>query len=249
MRTEGRRKQDRNKGEEEQGAPSWMVTYGDLMSLLLTFFVLIATFSSIQQLKFQKAMGSLKGSLGVLKFLTSPTEPSSLKVPPLRGYEKTELGRKKLQEIRQHIEQSGIGQAVHIEERPDGILVRMMESVLFESGKAKLKTSSYELLAKIGKVVKEWPNKIRIEGHTDNVPIHTEHFPSNWELSAIRAISVLKFFQQVSMVDARNIYYTGYGEFRPLVPNNSPANRAKNRRVEILLEYDENQVIPLETLN
>lgn len=245
MRKSEIRKNDK-KEEVEEGAPSWMVSYGDLMSLLLTFFVLIATFSSIQQLKFQKAMGSLKGSLGVMKYLTSPREPSSLKSPRMRGYEKTEPV---LQEIQNQIEKTGIDKAVHIEERIDGILIRMTESVLFESGKAELKRSSFEFMAKIGKVVKDWPNRTRIEGHTDNVPIHNTQFPSNWELSAIRAISVVKFFQKVSLVDAQKMYYTGFGEFRPLVPNTSPKNRAKNRRVEILLEYDENQVVPLKTLN
>ncbi|HDL19055.1 MAG TPA: chemotaxis protein MotB, partial [Bacteroidetes bacterium] len=118
----------------------------------------------------------------------------------------------------------------------NGIAIRMKEKLLFDLGKADIKPSASPILKKIGALAKGWPNNIRVEGHTDNLPIHTLQFPSNWELSAIRAINVVHFLQDQCQVSPTKIYSIGYGENRPLVPNDSPDNRSKNRRVEIYLE-------------
>ena len=240
MRSGKRRREDRkSSSEEEGGAPSWMVTYGDLMSLLLTFFVLIVSFSSVQDVEFQKAMGSLKAHLGVLRFRPSTIEPSAMKIQSLRGFRLTKTPDKELAELLKHAQENELGDSIQVEVNKDGIMIRLMDGILFHSGQADLKTSVYSLLAKIGEFAKKWPNRMRVEGHTDNVPIDTAEFPSNWELSAMRAIRIIHFFEKVSGVNPEKLYYLGYGENKPLVPNTTSENRAKNRRVEIYLERGE----------
>ncbi len=240
MRIEKRRRQDKNPPTEEGGgAPSWMVTYGDLMSLLLTFFVLIVSFSSIQDTEFQKAMGSLKAHLGVLKFKPSPMQPSALKIHSLRGFKMTKKGNNDFEELLNHVKKNELGDSVKIEVNENGVMIRFMDGILFQSGRADLKQSVYPLLANVGEFAGDWPSRIRVEGHTDNVPINTPEFPSNWELSALRAIRVIHFFEKVSGIDPMKLYYRGYGENKPLVPNTTSENRAKNRRVEIYLERGE----------
>lgn len=219
----------------EGGAPGWMVTYGDIMSLLLTFFILIVSFSSIQMAEYQKAMGSLKGALGVLKYKQSSVKLSPKKMIQLKGFKNTSAGSK-LKDIQTYIEKNNLADSISIEVTKNGIVIRMMNPILFDLGKANLKRRGLPLLNKIAGVARSFPNKIRVEGHTDDLPIHTPEFPSNWELSAIRAINVIHYFQDVGHISPKRLYYAGYGSNKPLVPNTSERNRAKNRRVEIYLE-------------
>ncbi len=214
-----------------------MVTYGDLMSLLLTFFVLLVSFSSIQMAKFQKAIGSLKGALGVL-----PREESVMKqwepiMPQLSDYQKRRVYRV-ISQLRNIIKNNGLEKNISLESTGNGILIRIDSPILFDLGKANLKPEAYPILDKILEMTQQWPNKIRIEGHTDDLPIHTSTYPSNWELSTARALSVLRYFLHKGHVEPQRLAAVGYGQYHPLVPNTSPKNRAKNRRVEIYIEYE-----------
>ena len=109
------------------------------------------------------------------------------------------------------------------------------DGVLFDFGRAAISTKGYAVLDEIADVVRKMPYPIRVEGHTDNVPINTKRFPSNWELSTVRAVNVLKYFADAGRIDPRRLSAVGYGESKPLVANDSPQSRAKNRRVEIVL--------------
>ncbi len=219
----------------EEGAPEWMVTYGDMMSLLLTFFILIVSFSSIQESEYQKAMGSLRGALGILKYKESMIKLSPKKFIQLSGL-RTAPTDVKISDIERFIEANNLTDSITVEVTKNGIAIRLQNPVLFDIGKADLKKSGYPILNKIIELANTYPNKIRVEGHTDDLPIHTKEFRSNWELSAIRAINVIHYFQESGHVNPRRMYYVGYGPYKPLVPNTSEANRAKNRRVEIYLE-------------
>ncbi|MEJ2101338.1 MAG: OmpA family protein [Desulfobacterales bacterium] len=112
--------------------------------------------------------------------------------------------------------------------------MRLSEHALFDQGAADISVDALPLLDKIGAVISKTEYLIRIEGHTDNLPIHTELFPSNWELSTARAVNVLRYFIKNHNIDPRRLAAEGFGEFHPLVANDSPENRAKNRRVEII---------------
>lgn len=230
----------KKKKQEESaagGAPGWMVTYGDLMSLLLTFFVLLVSFSSIQESKFLQALGSLKGALGVLPKYESTVFRQYILMPRLNRRERVRVTML-MKKLRQALEEKKLQKHVKLNVKENGILIRIDAPVLFDLGKANLKPEIYPILDKIVELTMGWPNEIRIEGHTDNLPIHTKEFPSNWELSAARAISVLRYFVSKGVPSSR-LSAVGYGEFHPLVPNTSPENRAKNRRVEIYILYKE----------
>jgi chemotaxis protein MotB len=116
----------------------------------------------------------------------------------------------------------------------EGLVMRLAEHTLFESGVATISAQALPMIEKIGAIITQTDYLIRIEGHTDNVPIHTDAFPSNWELSTARAVNVLRYFIQHHRIDAKRMSAEGFGEFRPLVANDTEENRATNRRVVVI---------------
>jgi chemotaxis protein MotB len=124
---------------------------------------------------------------------------------------------------------------IQVTEMQHGTRLTFEDQILFDFGKANINPAGHGLLAQLAKAIQQVPNAVRIEGHTDNVPIQTKRFPSNWELSVARAVNVVKYFAEAGKIDPRRLSAVGYGESRPLVANDTPANRQKNRRVEILL--------------
>jgi chemotaxis protein MotB len=116
-----------------------------------------------------------------------------------------------------------------------GVNFTFEDAVLFDFGRAEINSEAFLFLDKIAGVVKTLPYPIRVEGHTDNVPIKTKHFPSNWELSIARAVNVVKYLAEKCNLNPRRLSAAGYGESKPTIPNTTTANRAKNRRVEIVL--------------
>ncbi|MFZ0392054.1 MAG: OmpA family protein [Calditrichia bacterium] len=234
-----RRKDKKQKGSSGGGAPAWMVTYGDLMSLLLTFFVLILSFSSIELRKFQQAMGSLKGALGVLPREQSVVRQWEPILPQLTDFQKRRIQRV-VSQLRNMVKREGMENEVTMEATAEGVIIRIDSPILFEVGEAELKSQAYPILNKIIEMTRDWPNSIRVEGHTDNLPIHTVQYPSNWELSTARALSVLRYFLNEGKIEPERLAAVGYGEFHPLVPNSSVENRSKNRRVEIYVDNARN---------
>ncbi len=220
------------------GAPEWMVTYGDMMSLLLTFFVLIVSFSSIQLAEFQKAMGSLKGALGVLK--SNPSVVKLYKAPtpeilkPSPGSTPAEI-----EELRSFLEEEEISEEVTLRSTELGIAISIQSPILFDLGRANLKPRYLPLLDRIARMSKQ-AKKIVIEGHADDLPINTPEYPSNWELSAARALSVLHYFERHGVQPAK-MRAVACGEYQPVAPNDTEANRRKNRRVEIYLDFNEEE--------
>jgi chemotaxis protein MotB len=124
---------------------------------------------------------------------------------------------------------------VHVTYSNQGVRITFEDCLLFDFGKAAVNPSGFSFLRKLASLIHQVPYPVRVEGHTDNVSIHTKRFPSNWELSISRAVNVVKFLVDVGHINPQRLSAVGYGESRPIVPNDSPANRAKNRRVEIIL--------------
>ena len=114
-------------------------------------------------------------------------------------------------------------------------MVRLADRVLFDLGKADLRPDARRVLDALAGVLAELPNPVRVEGHTDDLPINNERFPSNWELSTARATTVVRYFIEHHGMDPRRFSAAGYGEYHPLVPNTSAANRQKNRRVDVVI--------------
>ena len=240
-------KRKKKKDEVESGAPGWMITYGDMMSLLLTFFILIVSFSSIQEVEFEKAMGSLKSALGVLP-RKSGVNVSARQLKLGESKKAEDDLEKEVLEMRGEIAAEGLQGQVKVTLTEKGAHIVIEDPVLFDLGKADLKAAAGAALDIIARLIKESPEtEVLVEGHTDNWPISNEEFPSNWELSAARALTVVKFFAFRRGLDPSRFAATGYGEYRPLKPNDNPENRAKNRRVEIFVNIrDEYMKVPSE---
>jgi chemotaxis protein MotB len=219
--------------ECKAGAPEWMVTFSDMTTLLLTFFVLLLSMASLDQRKIKEALGSLQGALGVLESGQKSEMGKEEILSRLDFVTKTKQSESKmLSGIRNYIEQANLSSTVSVVKTEKGISVRIMDSVLFEPGSATLLDAAKPVLDKLSGVIKDSPYNIMVEGHTDDIPISTAQFPSNWELSTARAVSVAKYMISVG-VKPDILSVAGYAQYHPVVPNITPENRAKNRRVEI----------------
>lgn len=221
-----------------EGLPGWLATFGDLMSLLLTFFVLLLSFATMEVVEFQQAMGALQGALGVLSGEPQLSLPIRQSMPKSEGnLQQAEVISKAAQELETAIEEAGLQGDVQLEESTTGLIIRVADRLFFDSAGTELKASSRNFLDKLGNVLKELPNPVNVQGHTDNRPINTLQYASNWELSGMRALQVARHFIDRSGISPARISFTGYSEYRWIVPNNSEQNMAKNRRVEIHILY------------
>ena len=230
------RKEDQEEGKA--GAPAWMVTYGDLVTLLLTFFVLLLSFSTMEVSKFKEAMSSLKGAMSMLPKQSSMIERVQTPKPKLSmgsDYNAKNRYKYKLEALAELIEKENLSDIISIEELGTQALIRIGDSALFDLGRAELKPGIFPVLDEIAGILQNDENGVRVEGHTDNMPIHNEIYPSNWELSMARAVNVLKYIRKAGNIDPKRLSAVGNGEYHPVVPNTSPENMAKNRRVEIHL--------------
>ncbi|MFO7749771.1 MAG: flagellar motor protein MotB [Desulfobacteraceae bacterium] len=220
----------------------WLVTYADLMTLLLVFFVLLYSLKSFEQEKFKSAVETIREQINADVSLTGVMElmeiPDSLDtritiedVTGLRSIEKSIV-----KDINAFIRNKDQADNIATSLLENKIVVRIKGKALFKSGSADLNQNAVPIFNEIMKIIFDYPRyKVNIKGHTDNVPISTARYPSNWELSAIRATTVLKHLVERG-IDPKRLTATGYGDIMPLVPNNSDKNRAINRRVEFVLE-------------
>ena len=210
-----------------------MITYADLITLLLAFFVVMYSMSRIDAKRFGKVSqalhGILKGGPSVLKHERLNTLNT--------GHGLLKVGDLKMLQTKFHEDVNKLGRAdeVATEMNERGLIIHIMESAMFDEGRADLKPRSMEILDLVAGDIIQMPNHVRIEGHTDDRPINTQYFPSNWELSTSRATQVVRYLIDTHGYSADRISAVGYSEFRPYVPNNSIENRAKNRRVDVVV--------------
>jgi len=236
-----------------KGAPLWMTTYGDMITLVLTFFILLYSYSSLDVLKWKQVVSSVKGSLGVMNGgstlndieLVGQGKPEDNKADKLITDEDLEE-LERLQQEKAEMENlkavlsamlKEMDQRIIVETDQRGVVLRFEDSVLFDKGKAVLKPEAKSVLSKLSDLLKSVKNPIRIEGHTDDLPINTAQFPSNWELSTARSTNVLRFLLEYGL-DPKKLSAVGYGEYHPIVPNLNEENRKKNRRVDVVILRD-----------
>jgi len=224
----------------------WLLTYSDMVTLCLTFFVLLYSFSTIDVVKWKSIVNSLQGALGVLPGSVIPDtlsedeqyDKDKLEQESMNQYltymEETKRLEKIQGRLNEYLSENDLNENIStsIEER--GIIIRFQDSILFPKSSADLYPGSSNILSGLSAIFKELENHLRIEGHTDDLPIHTERFPSNWELSTTRATNVLRFLIGQGVAEDK-LSAVGYGEFRPVVVNDNEENRKKNRRVDIVL--------------
>lgn len=240
----------RKKQDTPKGSPLWMTTYSDMVTLLLTFFILLFSFSNLDVIKWQQVVASVKGSLGVMDGGTTLNDSELMKEGAinenyrqivvsedvLAALERLQEEAAQLEELKEYLSQivSELDERIIVEADERGIILRFQDRVLFEKGRAEIRTGAKLLLTQVGETLKELENQIRIEGHTDNLAINTPQFPSNWELSTTRATNVLRLLIEEG-IPPQKLSAVGYGEYHPLVPNINEFARQQNRRVDIVL--------------
>ena len=209
----------------------WLLTYADLITLLLGLFVILYAMSKIDAGKYAEIVNALGGVFGSSKgIMAGNTGVVSSQIPLIQNER-----QKIAQDLRSalHLETKKLPIAISSSER--GITVHIMDELLFASGSADIKESSMPALDSLAGVLRELPNDVRVEGHTDNVPISTSAYPSNWHLSVARAVSIAYYLIQVHSLNPEKVAAVGYAEYQPLVPNDGDAHRAQNRRVDIVI--------------
>lgn len=228
----------RKRPEEEPkaGAPEWMATYGDMMTLLLCFFVLLFSFATLDVQKFRAIAQSMNGSLGVLDSgMTVSMEPLINSFPSDSPSEETEEFSKLYEEMSEYIEQNDLQKSIVLILNERGLLVRFMDNVLFDSGKADLTPKAREIIDKVAEIIRQNDKNVRVEGHTDNIPINTFRFPSNWELSTTRAVNVVKYLIEECGIEAKRLSASGYADQHPIDNNETTEGRQNNRRVDMVI--------------
>lgn len=224
----------RKKRDQDQGGFSFMLLWATLMMLLMTFFIVLVSMGTVERERAIVGWASFREALlsGGLGILWAGKEPLSFE--HLIEQERMKIKKKLSGSLEKALEEEKeTGWGVSITER--GVVLRFSGTILFDLGKAELKPGAKTLLDKIVPVLKEnYLYPVRVEGHTDNLPIYTEKFLSNWELSAARAVRVVKYLEKRGLKKER-LFAVGYGEYRPLLPNDTPEHRALNRRVEIVV--------------
>lgn len=222
----------RKKKGDDINTNGWMDTYADTITLLLTFFILLYSISAVDSEKLQELSEALQFSLTGKQSVKQLESLDDIKVDIEKESNKYEDLAKKLNEI---IDKNSLTEVIKIREEDRGIVLQVDESILFDPGKAEIKESSVDILDTISKIIEETDNDIIAEGHTDNVPINNEKYKSNWELSTDRALNIVKYFIENKKINPVRLSVKGYGEYNPIAPNDTPENRSKNRRVDILV--------------
>ena len=258
--------------EEKAGIPAWVVTFADLMSLLMCFFVLLLSFSEIDAQKFKQIAGELSKAFGVQrevpvleipmgtspifdKFSPAPPEPTVLnEVKQTTTEKQPELETLKsptdvaveaaiqeeidntLEQVQSVLEPAIKDGRVNVSLEQQRIVIRVEEKGAFPSGSADLTWEFEGLLLEMADILVEIPGKLTIEGHTDDIPIRTQRFYSNWDLSAARAAAVANALLAEGRLEPARLAVTGLAFTEPRVPNTSSENRTENRRVEIIID-------------
>lgn len=247
----------RKSRRQQKGAPRWMVTYSDMITLILVFFILLFSMSQIDMQKFEMITESFQDR-AILDFLPStvPTED----LAPTNGHE-VDLGKepqdsldanglmdhleeweqkedalaKLMEDVEVFLEKEGLTDGITANRTEEGVVLVLQDSILFRPAEAEVLESGELFLNEVGTLLKEIPNKVRVEGHTDTRPISNYQYPSNWELSGARASSVIRYLLDHFDLEEQRFSLAGYGEMKPVAKNDTPENMAKNRRVEIII--------------
>ena len=230
--SQGRNSQDR-----------WLVSYADLMTLLFAFFTVMYGISTVDADKLAPAANSIQSAFAtnnVVEPLASEKGNAVEASSPVAAAEPiVPSSASNLSDVRQRLAMEladAIGSGrLEIVDDPRGLVLSLPVEATFGVGSADVQSDALSLISRLAATVRPLGNALRIEGHTDDVPIHTEKYGSNWELSTARASAVVAFLVNKANIEPARLSAAGYGEFHPRVANDSPVNRARNRRVDIVV--------------
>ncbi|MFZ0368221.1 MAG: flagellar motor protein MotS [Halobacillus sp.] len=252
----------RRKKPDNKGAPKWMTTYADMITLILVFFILLFSMSQINLVKFDALSESFRNRM-IFDFYPSPVESQFPTVQtkvqdngkknnefqeptetPDQIAEKNEAEKEEIskdleelkKEVDQYLEENELNDIISASQTKRGIVLVLEEQLIFETSEAQILDGAKPFLKKVGTLLTNIPNFVKVEGHTDNRQISTYRYPSNWELSGARSSSVIRYLLKTTDdLDSERFTAVAYGDTRPVAPNDSKENWRRNRRVEIVI--------------
>ncbi|UCZ52307.1 flagellar motor protein MotB [Bacillus shivajii] len=243
----------RKQGRTEKGAPKWMVTFSDMMTLILVFFILLFSMSVVDANKFRAIADSFQ-ERAMFEFYPSlipfenPAEDRDIKDDPFEKeadpfethleLEEEEVDQQLdqlLEEVLEYLEANQLTEEVSATRDDRGVVLVLQEQTLFETARANIISDAEPFLGKVGTLLETIPNVVKVEGHTDSRPINTAQYPSNWELSGARASSVIRFLVNNHDLEPGRFISVGYGDTRPIAPNTTQENLQQNRRVVVVI--------------
>lgn len=233
----------KKKKPQKENSERWLLTYSDLITLLMIFFVVMYAMSNVDSQKYSQLSNSLSGTFSGSPYVigdggtgnsTPNTDgeliPSENDTSEVKS--KTEQIKK---EIEMYLETNNLKNEVNMKIEPRGLVISLKENAFFESGKADVLPAYEQNILEISKILEQLGNDILVEGHTDNLPIHNSIFESNWELAAMRAINVIDCLVSKGHLNPTKLSAISYGEYRPIASNDTADGRAQNRRIDIVL--------------
>lgn len=238
----------------KKGSPAWMASFADLQQLLLVFFILLFSMSSVDENKFMSAMTSVQDALNSAGLgltdlgVESPAELIDIdKLTSIGELKNNQITEELLQAVKflEENELNGkpLSEYVEASKSEEGVILTIKDAMLFDSGSAEMKSGAKSLIEKLKPLIKEKSRDIRVEGHTDNVQLSSSSkYKDNWELSTARATRVASFIIDNKMVKPSMMSVSGYSEYKPVVDNTTAENKAKNRRVDVVLLSDFSEI-------
>ncbi|MEF9952122.1 MAG: flagellar motor protein MotB [Clostridium sp.] len=234
----------KKKEESHVNHERWLITYADLITLLMVFFIIMYSMGRVDAEKYQQLANSLNVAFtggGKSPIGTDKPPITDGNVKPIPEVQQMENAK---EEVDEYLKGEGLSNKVNTNIDERGLVISLQDTVIFDSGSAVVRDDQATTLIKIGNILKKMPNYIRIEGHTDNVPIKNTIFSSNWDLSAMRASNMVEILVTSSGITPSKISAMGYGEYRPVANNKDVVGRSKNRRVDIVIlnsKYNETE--------
>jgi chemotaxis protein MotB len=216
---------------ETAGMMRWLLTYADMITLLLALFIILFSISTINKVKLQRLVHDISGGFNSIDAINNPPEGGGLE----RAQPSQELQQEE-QILKTYIIEKHLQQQVTVHMTSEGLVISLLtDKALYDTGSAELRPATIGLLEQVGAVLRRTQPEIRVEGYTDNQPIHTALYPTNWELSAARAAGVTRFLVEHEHLNPAKVSLAGYGQWRPTHTNENPAGRQLNRRVDIVV--------------
>lgn len=229
-------------GHDSAGGLRWLLTYADMITLLTVFFVVLYSMAKGDVGKFQILAETFDRAfhLGVFRGF-NPTEVEGIGGAP--GTLRADVFSLLTQPVEDLARDLGFAEEVRVGQRREGVVLSLSGNLLFNSGTAELRPEGRQVLARVAEVLRPLPNRLRIEGHTDNIPFSTPQFRSNWELSAARALAVLNYLRTEGGIAEDRLSYAAFGENRPVASNDTRQGRQRNRRADIVVLHPPQDVV------
>ncbi len=232
--TRSRLRRVASKEVESAGMMRWLLTYADMITLLLALFIILFAISTISRVKLQRLATEISGGFNSTDSINNPPNNGTTGVQSGHSHQADMVAVK--DRLDRYIAAKQLGSKVQTRLDKSGLIITLLsDGSYYDSGSADLRPETKQLLDEIAGQIRNVKNDVRVEGNTDDVPIATSRYPTNWELSAARATGVTRYLVEHATISPTRLSFAGYGEFRPKFPNDGAAHRTQNRRVDVVI--------------